>query len=133
MPKMPLRARNTMPHELWPNCILAMDQLPSRSRVSSLCRSLRRQPSTSRILLLGPVSDHGFCSVDVPRKPSRYRSVSSLPAGKAVPHRLPRSGISFDAADANENRDWRIFADFAQVLIGMNNIYIRRFLVHSVE
>src|SRR2546429_463844 len=27
-----------MPHELWPNRIFTVDQLPSRSRVSSLCR-----------------------------------------------------------------------------------------------
>jgi transposase len=43
---------------------------------------------------------------------------------RAVPHKLYhlgfRSSISRSTlADANENRDWRIYADFAQVIIGM--------------
>ena len=74
-----------MPHELWPNRIFTVDQLPSRSRVSSLCRPLRRGPPTAGVLLLGSVSDHGLRSVDLPRKPSRYRGVPSLPAGETLP------------------------------------------------
>ena len=43
---------------------------------------------------------------------------------RAVPHKLYhlgfRSSISRSTlADANENRDWRIYADFSQVIIGM--------------
>src|SRR5438046_9988811 len=74
-----------MPHELWPNRIFTVDQLPSRSRVSSLCRPLRRGPPTAGVFLLGSVSDDGLCSVDLPRKPSRYRGVPSLPPGATLP------------------------------------------------
>src|SRR6266513_1729008 len=86
-----------MPHELWPNRIFTVDQLPSRSPVSSLCRPLRRGPPTAGVLLLGSVSDHALRSVDLPRKPSRYRGVPSLPAGKTLPPGLPRSRVSLDA------------------------------------
>src|SRR2546430_5829316 len=96
-PKKPSRRRNTMPHELWPNRIFTADQLPSRSRVSSLCRPLRRGPPTAGVLLLGSVSDDGLRSVDLPRKPSRYRGVPSLPAGETLPPGLPRSRVSLDA------------------------------------
>jgi hypothetical protein len=38
---------------------------------------------------------------------------------QALPHGLPWQGGALHVADANENRDWRIFADFAPVLIGI--------------
>src|SRR6266567_2285815 len=101
-----------MPHELWPNRIFTVDQLPSRSRVSSLCRPLRRGPPTAGVLLLGSVSDDGLRSVDLPRKPSRYRGVPSLTAGETLPPGLRGHVSRSTLADANENRDWRIFADF---------------------
>src|SRR5256886_12481085 len=86
-----------MPHELWPNRSFTADQRPSRSRVSSLCRPLRRGPPTAGVLLLGSVFDDGLRSVDLPRKPSRYRGVPSLTAGETLPPGLPRSRVSLDA------------------------------------
>ena len=38
---------------------------------------------------------------------------------QALPHGIPRQGSALDVADANESRDWRIYADFAQVLIAI--------------
>src|SRR5438876_12048049 len=86
-----------MPHELWPNRIFTVDQLPSRSRVSSLCRPLRRGPPTAGALLLGSVTDHGFRSVYLSRKPSRYRGVPLLPAGETLPPGLSPLRLSADA------------------------------------
>src|SRR2546430_9584027 len=71
-PKKPSRRRNTMPHELWPNRIFTADQLPSRSRISSLCRPLRRGAPPAGGFFLGSGSYHGLPSVYLPRKPSPY-------------------------------------------------------------
>src|ERR1019366_3228850 len=69
--------------------------------------------------LLGPVSGDGFRSVDLSREPARHRSVPAIDEHQALPHgfrgRVARSTL----AEANESRDWRIYADFAQVLIGI--------------
>ena len=61
---------------------------------------------------------HGFRTTDLAREFARHRNLSarlgdpnSTTAAFANPP--PRSTL----ADANETRDWRIFADFAQVLI----------------
>ncbi len=85
-----------MAHEFWPHRIFTVDRLSSRSRVSSLCRPLRRGPETARFFLLGPVSDDGLRAVDLPRKPARHRGLSSLLAGQALPYGLPQSRGALD-------------------------------------
>ena len=69
------------------------------------------------LLLSGSVSRHGVCSINLSGKPARHRVLSASSGGQALPHgnsgRVSRSTL----ADANETRDWRIFADFAQALI----------------
>jgi Domain of unknown function (DUF4372) len=52
------------------------------------------------------------------REPARHRSVPALGRCQALSHGLPRQGGALHA-DANEPRNWRIYADFAQVLIAI--------------
>ena len=69
--------------------------------------------------MLGSVSGDGLRAVHLPREPPRHRSVPWFDERKALSHgfrsRIARSTL----ADANETHDWRIFADFAQHLIGI--------------
>src|SRR5256885_4427308 len=89
-PKKPSRRRNTMPHELWPNRIFTADQLPSRSRVSSLCRPLRRGAPTAGGVFLGVVFDDGLCSGGFSPKPSPYLGGAfPPPRGKFSPRASP--------------------------------------------
>ncbi len=67
--------------------------------------------------LLGPVPVFGLCSAHLPRKSSRHRSLSARPATQVVSHGFPRPNLRNTLAHANEHRDWRIYADFARVLI----------------
>ena len=60
-----------------------------------------------------------FRATDLPREPARYRSLPAIRAGQAVSHGLPRTVSRSTLADANEAHDWRIYADFAQVLIAI--------------
>ena len=98
-----------MRHEFWPHCIFTIDRLSSGSRVSSVCQSLPWRSPSAGVLLLGSVSGDGLRSTDLPRELAGHR-------------RVARSTL----ADANESRDWRIYADFAQVLIGSaRSLYAR--------
>ena len=62
---------------------------------------------------------YGFCATHLSGEPPRHRSVPWFDERKALSHgfrsRIARSTL----ADANETHDWRIFADFAQHLIGI--------------
>ena len=98
-----------MVHEPRPHRILPVDQLPSGSRIPPLRKPLRRGSQMARLLLLGSVPLHGVRPADLPGKPARHRSVR-VQTGF-------RSQVARSNCDANESRDWRIYADFAQVLI----------------
>ncbi len=68
---------------------------------------------------LGSVSLLGLRATDLARKSPRHRSVFAFATIQALSHGFP--GSRFPATRwryANEQRDWRIFADFARVLIG---------------
>ena len=72
----------------------------------------------SQLLRLGSVPIDGFRPADfLPRKPPRYRSVPAFAFRQALPHGIRCPVARSTLADANESRDWRIYADFAQVLI----------------
>src|SRR5713226_4606514 len=114
------RGRQTMAHESGPHRFFAIDQLPSRPGVSPLRRALSGRHPAARIFLLGSVSGHGLRATDLSGKFARHRGLFAFDAGQAVPPGFPRQGgAPRRCADANESHDWRIFADFAQVLIGI--------------
>jgi hypothetical protein len=58
-----------------------------------------------------------FAQLTYREKSPRYRSLSACPATQAVSHGLPGAISRNTLAHANERRDWRIYADFAQILI----------------
>jgi hypothetical protein len=62
----------TMVHAPGPHGVLPVAEFPAGSRVSPLCRSVRRRRKTARLLVLGSVSVDGFC----PTHLSRWSSIS---------------------------------------------------------
>src|ERR1035441_852616 len=102
-----------MVDERRPHHLLATDRMPAQQRVSEVRRSVSRRFSLERLLVLGPVAGDEFCSTHLQGEPAGYRGVSALHMG--LRGRVARSTL----ADANETHDWRIYADFAQVLIGI--------------
>src|SRR5260370_25873319 len=86
----------TMVDEPGPHGVLAIDRLPSRPRISTLCRALRRRLSAARIFLLGPVLMPGVCPVHLPRESARHRGMSAGFTRQAVPHGHPWQNLSFD-------------------------------------
>jgi hypothetical protein len=61
------------------------------------------------------VPRHGLRPTDLPREPARHRSLFVGTGREALPHGLSRADRRSTLADANESRDWRIYADFANV------------------
>lgn len=60
----------------------------------------------------------GICVVDLPGKPVRYRSLSLSARSAKLYHLGMRSPVTrATSVDANERRDWRVYAEFAQRLI----------------
>ncbi len=58
-----------------------------------------------------------FAQITYPGKPAQHRDLPFGPGRQALPHGFAPTGPPPDH-DANESRDWRIYTDFANRLIG---------------
>src|SRR5512141_1048279 len=54
--------------------------------VSPMRGALRRRLQSEKLFLSRPISLHGVCSTDLPRKLARHRSVPARPTAKALSH-----------------------------------------------
>src|SRR6185369_12333174 len=70
------------------NRVCATHQLCFAQRIQSLRGALPGQQECAFVLVLGSVSNHGFCPTYLPRKLARYRSMSSRATAEALPRRL---------------------------------------------
>lgn len=99
------------------NCIFSTYSIPSSLRILKMCETIQRRLPHSSIQLHGSIPMHGICTINLPRKFKRYRSLS-LHCTKKLYHMGFRGNISrCNIANANESRNWRIYADFALTLI----------------
>src|ERR1700694_2460652 len=80
--------------ESWPNRFLSAGGFAPDLPVSTLRRSLPGQSLRQGFLMLGSVLVSGLRSTHLPRKSSRYRSLSARPATQAVPHGFPGPSLS---------------------------------------
>ena len=104
--------------EFWQNDFRATDGLHTfRLPISLLRGALRRPLQGQKFFMLGSVSDSGFYSTHLSRESQRHRNVPAYHTAKTY-HMGIRSTVSRNTlANANQVRDWRIYADFAQTLI----------------
>ena len=109
--------RKEAAHEFRENHFLPTDGLFASLRISSMRRALPRQLQNQILLLLGSVPLHGLCPTRLSRKSPRYRGLLTR-AKQKLYHMGIRGKVSRNTlAHANQTRDWRIYADFAQILI----------------
>lgn len=73
--------------------------------------------ATTKILLLGSVSGYGLRAVDLSGELARLRSLPWFGNWETLSPGFRGTVSRSTLADANENRDWRIFAAFAHTLI----------------
>ncbi len=106
-------------HERWQGPVRPTHGLRTLDDICSPCRTLSRRPSCMTLSCAERISCDGVCTVDLSRKPARYR-------GPVCRRKRPsytagiRQPVAHDATltTCNESRDWRIHAEFAQRLIG---------------
>src|SRR5215213_5517957 len=116
-PKLSQLLRKGMADEFWQIDLFTTDGLSSGIRVSPVRRALPRQLQTQKLLLLGPVSMYGLRAANLSREFARYQSLPACATNQAL-HLGIRGQVSRNTlAHANAVCDWRIYADFAQVLI----------------
>jgi len=108
-----------MTNALRTNYFLPVDEFSSETRIQQMCSPVSRGAPHSKFFRVSINSFAWLRSTDLSGKSSGHRN---MPAGHAAQlyHAGIRGKVSRSTlADANEKRDWRIYADFAHVLIGM--------------
>ncbi len=83
-------------HELRQNHFFSNYGFFTSLRISQMCRTLFRRLSPTKFLLYGSVFLHGLCSAYFSRKPSRYRSLSSVYSKQTLAHGFSWQNISLD-------------------------------------
>lgn len=68
------------------NSFRSNNGIPPITRISQVCGEIQRKLQSKKLFMFGPVPLHGICSIDVSRKPSRYRSMSACCQNKTLPH-----------------------------------------------
>src|SRR3984893_9461593 len=81
------------------------------------CLAVWRGLAGPDIALRRAVSSHGVCPVDLPGEPARHRDLPVGAGCQALLHGFGDPVRRSTLADANEARDWRIYAELAQRLI----------------
>ena len=79
--------------------------------------TLSRRLQGKKFYMSRSISMHGIRSNHVPGKPAGHRIMPPLAKPETLSYGHTRKGFSSTIADANEQRDWRIYADLAQSLI----------------
>jgi hypothetical protein len=101
--------------------VRSADAASSVDHLPPLRRPLSGRVQSEVILVPGSVSVHGLRAVDASREPSGHYIEVCLRAQRPKLYHLGiRSAVARNTlANANAVRDWRIYADFAQRLIGI--------------
>src|SRR6516225_4392926 len=81
------------------------------------CRTLWWRRLRQVVALHRTFPGHGACATDLSREPRDIEACLSAQASKLYHMGLREPIRRSTLSDANEARDWRIYADFAQVLI----------------
>ncbi len=60
------------------NSLFANSRFYSKASIQNLRKSLQRQLSSKIFFMFRPISDNGFRSINIPRKPERYRNLLKM-------------------------------------------------------
>ena len=86
--------RKGMVNAQWAHRLLSTHGFLAKTRIQQMCATLSRSMSSPNLLLLRSIPLHGFCSVDLSRKPSRHRNLSSGDVPQTLSCRHPRQRLS---------------------------------------
>ena len=99
------------------NYFFASCRVDPSAAVLPVCGALSRRLQGQSVFVLGSVFVHGFRATDLSRESTRHRRLSERALDQLY-HMGFRSRVCRSTlADANEVRDWRIYADLAALLL----------------
>lgn len=99
------------------NSFCANPRLYSKASIQNLRQSLRRQLSSQIFLMFRSISDDGFRSTNIPRKPKRYRNLLKSFGRKTLSLRLPWK--SFPEQFSTRQREKRL-ANISRLCTGFD-------------
>ncbi len=100
------------------NYFFASYRIHPSAAIRPVCGALSRQLQGQSVFVLGSVFVHGLCATNLSRESARHRRLSGRARSDQLYHLGFRSRVCRSTlADANEVRDWRIYADLAALLI----------------
>lgn len=114
-----LHVQEMTPYEFRENDFLSANGVYSFLRIPSMRQTIQRQLQSQKLLMLGSVTLHGFRPTYLPtgKVCKRHTSLSSRKPTQALSYGHTGKGSRNTLANANQVRDWRIYSDFAQILI----------------
>jgi len=115
----PISDRKGVANALRTNCFSPVDELSSRTGIQQMRSSLSRRIPHSNLFLFRSIPLHGLRSTDLSGESSRHRNMPAGHAAQALSCRDQGQSFSKYLGRCERKRDWRIYADFAHVLIGM--------------
>jgi hypothetical protein len=121
-------------NELWQTRFRSDHGALAVGHVQAVRGSLRRRAQSQKLLLSRSVPVHGLCAIDLAREPSRCGGVPASAEQQTLSSRHPQQRSRNTLANANATRDWRIYCEFAQSLIGIaRRLYARGTTRRRVE
>src|SRR5258707_1236109 len=93
-PMLPRFSRKGMVDEFRQIDLCTTDGLSSCKSISPVRPTLSRRLQTQKLLLLGPVSLHGFRATNLSRESARYRSLPARATDQTLPSRHSRPGLA---------------------------------------
>ena len=111
-------SQKEMAHGYWETYLCPSHGFSAGLRIPSMRSTIPRSLQDEKLFMLGPVSLHGLRTTHLSRESARYRDLPSFGPTETLSHGYPGKVSRNTLAHANQVRDWRIYADFAQILIG---------------
>ena len=83
-----------MANAQWAQRFLSTHGFLAKTRIQQMCGTVSRSLPPPNLLLLRSIPLHGICSIDLSRKPSRHRNLSSRDAPQTLSCRHPKQRLS---------------------------------------
>ena len=114
----PSSSQKEMAHGYWETNLCPSHGFSTGIRIPSMCPTIPWSLQDEEFFMLGSVPLHGLCAAHISRKFVRYRGLPSLGPAETLPHGYPEQSLSQYPGSRQPVRNWQIYADFAQILIG---------------
>ena len=86
------------------DCFCSIDGLPANARISQMRATLPRQSPCAKVLVQGPISLHGLCSINLSPIIARHRNMFAGDAMQTLSCWVPHYGCAQHAGQSQRNK-----------------------------